>query len=295
MARSAILLLAFALSPPAAAIEYRVNNVVGDDLSQQSAAAVGSGAERRPHRTIQAAIDRARPGDRVFVEKTDQPYREELSVFRCGGSLPLTIASDGAVLDGTVVAAPGAWRPVGGDVFALRPRRLTHQQLFRTGKPLTRVSLASVAAAESALQPMQWALVGGRLLLRVEPGRLPSDANLRHAGRQTGITLYNVRNVVIEGLVIQGFQQDAVNAHDLVSGCTLRNLELRANGRSGLSAGGASNVLAESCNAYDNGRVQVRAEGYAKVRLARCDLASGDLAADRFAASTATIEDSASE
>ncbi|MEN1680050.1 MAG: right-handed parallel beta-helix repeat-containing protein [Planctomycetota bacterium] len=293
MFRLPLLLLCLLPARPAAAVEYLVNNIIGEDVRPKSS--LGGGNQQRPFRTIQAAIDRARPGDRVFVEKTAEPYREELSLFRCGGAATLTIASDGAVLDGTVVGAPGAWRHVEGDVFAIRPRRLTYQQLFLDGAPLKRVPLTSIASAEAVLEPNQWALVGGRLLLRVEKGRLPHDLTLRHAGLQTGITLYNVRNVVIEGLVIQGFQQDAVNAHDLVSDCVLRNVELRANGRSGLSVGGSSNVAAEACYAYDNGRVQVRAEGYAKLRLAGCEVIASKVAGKQSAASTALIEESPAE
>src|SRR5690606_25077001 len=96
---------------------------------------------------------------------------------------------------------------------------------------------------------------------------------LRHCGLQTGITLYNTRHVRIENLIVQGFQQDGINAHELVSHCQLVNVECRANGRSGLSVGGVSRVSVVGSHFYDNGRVQVRTEGLAHLELTGCDVA----------------------
>jgi hypothetical protein len=73
--------------------------------------------------------------------------------------------------------------------------------------------------------------------------------------------------------VIQGFQQDGVNAHELVSHCELIEVECRANGRSGLSVGGVSRLDVVRSNFYDNGRVQVRTEGLASLELSQCDVA----------------------
>src|SRR5690606_40787783 len=140
------------------------------------------------------------------------------------------IVGNGATLDGTILAAPGAWRHVAGSTFAMRPRRLTFQHLFLAGKPLSR----SEATAPEALRPLEWELAGGHIYFTTEDNRVPESYDLRHCGLQTGITLYNVQNVRIENLVIQGFQQDGVNAHELVSTCELVEIECRANGRSGL-------------------------------------------------------------
>ena len=119
---------------------------------------------------------------------------------------------------------------------------------------------------------MQWALVGDRITFRVEPGKLPADSSLRHCGLQTGITLYNVQHVRIENLVVQGFHTDGISAPDLVRDCVIEGVECRANGRSGLSVGGASRVDVTRSNFYDNGRVQVRSEGQGRLSLQASDV-----------------------
>ncbi|TWT76859.1 hypothetical protein Pla123a_22820 [Posidoniimonas polymericola] len=251
-----------------------VNNLAGDDrlsgLNQELS------GDHGPVASICRALKIAAAGDHVIVANTGELYREQLSVFGCNlrgyEDRPLTISGNGATLDGTVMAADGSWRHVDGDVFAMSPRRLTFQQLFKAGSPLARVRVASATDADQALQPLQWAMTQNEILLRVDRGRLPEQYELRHAGMQTGITLYNTRHVVVEDFVVQGFQQDGVNAHTLVNDCVLRRIECRANGRSGLSVGGASRVLVEESGFYDNGRAQVRVEGHAKLTLDGCEL-----------------------
>jgi len=251
-----------------------VNNQLGDDQFSGDRESIASKAG--PTRSIGRALRLVLPGDRVVIANTGQPYREQLSIsgrcLRGSERRPLVISGNGAVLDGTVTAQSGAWRHVSGDLFMLRPKRLAFQQLFRDGQPLGRVRLASHYDAPQALKPLEWSLTSGAIYLRTEEDRLPRSYGLRHAGLQTGITLHNTRHVVIEGLVIQGFQQDGVNAHELVRDCALRNVECRANGRSGLSASGVSRLRAEGCNLYDNGVVQARASGLATLELDGCDI-----------------------
>jgi hypothetical protein len=175
------------------------------------------------------------------------------------------------MLDGTVTAAAGAWHYENDHIFSFRPRRLTYQQLFRDGAPLHRVRSAGGSSVTLPLKPLEWALVADRIAFRVEVGKLPAQYDLRHAGLQTGVTLYNTEYVRIEDLVIQGFQQDGVNAHELVRNCKLVRVECRANGRSGISVGGVSRVTIEGCHCYDNGRAQLRIEGLGRVTAAGCD------------------------
>jgi hypothetical protein len=258
------------LAQPAIAATWYVDNMIGsDDLNGRTAAPrSGDG----PFRTIAMALAVAGKGDRVELAATPVPYRELISLSgpRHQGFVdrPFTIAGNGAVLDGTVVAEFGGWQPVGGDLFAMRPRRLTYQQLFSNAEPLERVTVVDAGdAIESSLQPKQWMLDQAQLLFKVESGKLPEDYELRHAGLQTGITLYNVRHVRIENLIVQGFHTDGINAHELVRDCRLEGVECRANGRSGLSVGGVSRVDVTGSHFYDNGRVQVRVEQQGKLSM----------------------------
>lgn len=258
----------------AKAANLYVNNELGSDelLGGQSERMGRQG----PVETINCAIRLAAPGDRIVVAKTATPYREQISISgHCLRGLPhrkFVLESDGAVLDGTVEADAGAWRHVAGNLFAMTPRRLRYQQLFLEGKPLERVRLVSTYGADETLEPMQWALTSRSILLRSEAAKLPGSYGLRHAGLQTGITLYNTRGVVIRGFVIQGFHQDGINAHELVKDCLIENVECRANGRSGISVGGVSRVTASGCKLYDNGQSQARTESLAQLDLNDCDI-----------------------
>jgi hypothetical protein len=270
----AILLAIGAAGRECLAIDYYVDNVIGNDLLPGTSAQPHQGDG--PVATISRALQLAGRSDRIVVANTQVLYHDMIGLsgpHHSGTSeRPFVIVGNGAVLDGTVVAQPGAWRHMQGNVFAIRPRRLTYQQLFLAGNPLKRQDYPALFAGTPALQPLEWALADGHLFFCVEDGRAPEFYDLRHAGLQTGITLYNTRHVRIENLVIQGFQQDGINAHELVRNCELVDVECRANGRSGLSVGGVSRVLAVRSHFYDNGRVQVRNEGLAHLALDECDV-----------------------
>ena len=269
----ALLTLLLMQGRAAEAVTLYVNNLIGSDTA--SGQAVDLQGEHGPLQTLTAAAAMAGWGDRIVIANTGTPYREMLCLTgpHHSGSArqPFVIEGNGAVLDGTVAAAPKAWQHVTGDLFAFRPRRLTYQQLFLQGKPLHHVRVSSKADL-SQLKPLEWALYDQKIYFRVEPARLPASYGLRHSGLQTGITLYNLHNLRIENLVLQGFQQEGINAHELVTHCKLVNVECRANGRAGLSVGGASRVTVTRSNFYDNGRVQVRTEGLARLELTDCDV-----------------------
>ena len=95
------------------------------------------------------------------------------------------------------------------------------------------------------------------MYFRTEPNRLPQSYDLSYTARQVGITLYEVRHVIVRDLVIQGFQLDGVNAHDGVRDTALVGLNCRGNVRSGISIGGASRVRLDSCLVGNNGAAQL--------------------------------------
>lgn len=272
-------LLLVVVTAPAAARDVFVNNQTGDDRSTGRTPTVGPMGG--PVRTIRCALALVTKGGHIVLAKTDTPYCESICLsgveHRGFAGRPLVIDGNGATLDGTVVAASGAWKHVRDDVYAMRPRRLAYQQLFESGKPLRRVEVASWSAGPPHLEPLQWSLLGGHFYLCVEENRLPQQYELRHAGLSTGISLYNTQHVRIQNIVVQGFHTDGINAADTVRDCQLVDVECRANGRSGISIGGASRVKILRANCYDNGRSQLRTEGYCRVALRDCDLAGWNL------------------
>jgi hypothetical protein len=195
-----IALLVATAAEMAAARDLFVNNVVGQDTNRGSRAVQRSGDG--PVRTLDQALRLVRRGDRIVIANTGEPYREMISICDVGqrgySDLPLVIQGNGATLDGTVVAADGAWKHENDNIYSYRPRRLTYQQMFLDGKPLARVRSEYYSGGVLPLKPLEWTLLADRIAFRVEEGKLPEQYSLRHAGLQTGITLYNTENVRIE-------------------------------------------------------------------------------------------------
>ena len=111
------------------------------------------------------------------------------------------------------------------------------------------------------MKPLEWSFIQGQVYFRVDKDRLPCEYELAYTALPVGLTLYEVRHVVVSNLIVQGFQLDGVNAHDNVFDTSLIGLTCRGKGRSGISIGGASRVRLESCLVGDNGAAQVRTEG----------------------------------
>ncbi len=257
---------------PALARDIYVNNVGGDDRfdgGTELYAQQGTG----PCRTIAKALRVAKAGDRIILYKNDEPYRECVTLTgRDNGAfekIPLVIDGRGAILDGSR-PVPDAWRFAGGNLFTYRPPRLNHQLLYLDGKPAEEVKPQGRKLPE--LKAKQWCLYNGLIYFAAEPGRIPSDYDLRHTHHQVGIGLYMCHGVVIQNLVVQGYQLDGINAHDTATDIKIQGVTLRGNGRSGLSVGGASRVSLEVSLVGNNGDAQVRTEGYSRLKILDCDL-----------------------
>ena len=119
---------------------------------------------------------------------------------------------------------------------------------------------------------MQWCLFKRKVYFKAADGRLPDAFDVSYTHAQVGITLVNCQHVVIEDLIVQGFQLDGINVHDNVFGAQLLELTSRGNGRSGISVGGASRVQIEACLLGNNGAAQLRTEGHSVTTLKNNDL-----------------------
>lgn len=272
---AACLMFAAGLAGSAAARDIYVDNRSGDDRNDGSVVksnSTGTG----PCRTIARALRAAQKGDRIVLAGNDgEPYRESITVQGGdnSGTLaePLVIVGNGAVLDGSQPVPHDGWEHVAGDVFRFRPHRLAFQQLFLNDRPAVRQPLADDFEMPK-LEPLEWCLFEQAIHFRTEPFHSPQDYNLTHAALPVGITLYQVRHVVIRDLTVQGFQLDGVNAHDSAFDVLLYNLTARGNGRSGVSVGGASRVRIEACLIGNNGAAQLRTEGYSHTQVINSDL-----------------------
>jgi hypothetical protein len=237
-------------------------------------------ARSGPVRTIAKALRLAEAGDRIVLAKTSQPYRESVSLTsskHSGSPLgPFVIEGNGAVLDGSTPVADDAWRHFDGDVFYFEPAGMGYQQFFLPGGAAVRHPASSTAARLPALEPLEWSFKDGRIYFRVESGRLPHVYRAACCGLRSGITLYQVRDVAIRNLVVQGFQFDGIAASDGVRAARLEGVTARGNGRSGVSVSGASTVEIEQCVLGNNGDSQLRNEDFALTFVRASRLVAGE-------------------
>lgn len=274
MRRSFSLLLWMLVAAPVGAADVFVDNIGGDDLHDGSQALSTGGAG--PVRTLRKALLVARPGDRIVLANTGEPYRESiaLSSGKHSGTprAPFTIDGQGAVLEGAEPVPPRAWEHWRGDVFRFRPSRISFQQLFLDGRPAARRTIAPGEHHWPQIGPLEWFRRDAYIYYRVEPDRLPDDYALASSARQTGITLYHVHDVMIVNLVVQGFRLDGINANDGVRDCVLSEVTCRGNGRCGIAVGGTSQIGIGNSLLGDNGEAQLRVEGYSAVRIEESQL-----------------------
>jgi hypothetical protein len=267
--------LCWLCAAPAWSKDYYVNNVVGNDRNDGESPQF-QGGRTGPFRTIERALEVTTGGDRVILEKTAEPYRESITLQAARHSgiptVPFEIIGNGAVLDGSMPVPLEAWERYGETMYRFRAERKSSHILFLDGKPATRRRFADNVETIPDLEVLEWCLHEGQVYFRPEPGKLPWSYELTHTVLPVGLTLYEVRHVIVQDLVVQGFSLDGVNAHDGAVEVQLLGLTCRGNGRSGISVGGASRARIEACLVGDNGESQIRTEGFCRVRLVNCDL-----------------------
>jgi hypothetical protein len=271
------LTIVLAVTSTATARNLYVNNLTGNDLnfgtSDQPA-----GNNIGPVRTIGKALRLARKGDRIVIANTGEPYRESVTLQAGNNSgwpdAPFHLEGNGATLDGSAAVPDHAWEHFDGNLFRFQPDRTAHHQLFRDGVPLARVHVPDYGELPD-LEPLQWCLLDRYVYFRPEAARRPQTYRLTHSEQRVGITLYQVRHVVVSDLTVQGYQLDGINCHSNVHDGTLVGLVSRGNGRSGVSIGGASRVTLAASLIGNNGTAQLRVEGLARVVLRNNNLLSG--------------------
>jgi hypothetical protein len=250
----------------ASAVELVVDNVRGSDLQGPPQGARTS----TPYRTIQRAVEHASVGDTISIRNTGEPYRECVSInsnHQLGTPIfPLIIEGNGATLDGTRPLGVLDWTAIGQDLFELNVRSPGHVTLIAADDQPHPENLGHRTDL-SALQPLQYARNLGAVFFRARPGEVPQAYGLRVGIEQSGLTLYDVSHIVIRNLNVVGFRLDGINCHDLVSEVRFENIVSEKNGRSGISVGGASQVVLQTGRLRQNIQSQARSEGWGKLEL----------------------------
>ena len=274
---AALLLTLFASQAEARTIY--VNNVAGSNTNTGTIDE-NQGDGFGPLRTISAALQLARRGDRIELANTGAYYEECITLQGAKHSgyeyAPFIIDGNGATLDGTAVVPPHKWEVVREGLFRYEPQRGGYQQLFLGGSLAEQLPRFDGRYAGLSLKPKQWCRCNGGINFAVEEGKSPNSYDLRYAKHRVGITLYDVQRVVIRDLNVQGFQLDGINAFDNAWDCVLSNVTSTGNGRSGVSVGGSSRVTIGDSDFYDNSDVQLNADNWSTTKLIRTRMVAED-------------------
>lgn len=200
-----------------------------------------------PVKTIQRALEYAKPGDKIILTNNQIPYQETISLAGkrfCGiGREKFTILGNGATLSGAIPVPPKGWKNMGDGLWKVTPFRKGFYNLFLDGKPVseyqpgkeTPVSLKNIPAGK-------WAVFQGAIYYREQKNQQPFEQHFTLAGKSVGLSLVDVSGVHISDLIIENFRVDGINVHDRCKDITLENITSTGNGRCGLSVNGTSQV-----------------------------------------------------
>lgn len=266
-------------SPPTAvAREIFVDNVAGDDRNEGQTPIAGSGLSG-PCRSITRALFIARAGDSIVVAKTAEPYRESITLEgnRHSGisTKPFRLIGNGATLDGRQPVRTGAWQPVGEGLYRFPAARQSLGMLYRDERPAYPRARPVADSTPRQLKPGEGLLYDGHYYARLDADRTPVQYDFSATALPVGITLYQVRGVIIENLIVQGFQQDGICAADDAADIELTGVTARGNGRSGVAICGSSRVSLEASLLANNGHAQLWLEGYSHAQVTLCTVPTG--------------------
>ncbi|MEX0703000.1 MAG: right-handed parallel beta-helix repeat-containing protein [Planctomycetales bacterium] len=224
-----------------------------------------------PVRTIQRAIDLAQRGDRIIVADTGVPYFESLSLTgdRHSGfeGAELTILGNGATVSGARLVPPAAWGYRGENLWSFTPFRKGHYLLLLDGRPVPEVAVPSDAPAPPDLPEGHWCAWRGTIHYRSGELEDPRERGFAFGYEGVGLSLYDVRHVVVRDLTFEHFRQDGVHAHDLCRDVSLIDVTSRENGRAGVAVGGTATVRVLGCRFAGNRLhdVLIREQGQAAI------------------------------
>ena len=280
---SSVLLAAFiltniignAISNQAMARDLFVNNESGSN-SHSGLSVTSVGGKQGPVRTIGKALQVAKKGDSIHIANTGVPYQESISIQNSRNSglvgKSFRIIGNGATLDGRKKISYDQWTAVGNQIFEFKPPRTSFFILYIDNRPATQIDVPAGASKLPQLEELQWCLFKRKVYFKPANRRLPDAFDVSYTHAQVGITLVDCQHVVVENLIVQGFQLDGINVHDNVFDAQLLEITSRGNGRSGISVGGASRVQIEACLLGNNGAAQLRTEGHSVTTLKNSDL-----------------------
>ncbi len=234
--------------PPAV---FYVNNESGDDQ------APGLSADNAV-RTLARAVSLLKPGDKLHLAVTGQPYRETLRFGDDFGGIPgkpVIIEGHGATLTGSDPLRLGGWEQAGTPGLYKSARFITELEEFDEASKLMRVYFifdgvvqhmgrSSKGAkphfkAPAALQPGEWTYVEAEKSFYLKVSGTLAEAKIEAPYRRNGLTVrapkVAMTHVVIKDLIVCHVLNDGYNLHGMTQEVLLQNIAAYECGDDGIS------------------------------------------------------------
>ena len=269
------------VTPPASARDFYVDNLLGDDRMDGTASRP-QGDRIGPTRSINRALQYVKQGDTLHIENRGVPYFESITLEgrRHSGweKMPFRVVSNGAVLSGARRVPPVAWVPVGGGVWKFTPDGKGYFLLLKGGRAVPEFGPLTTVEGLGPLPVGQWSALRGSIYLRLNEATAesPAETDYEFAYDATGITLIDVHDVRVEGLIVRNFRIDGIHAHDRVQRVYLEQVRLERNGRSGLAVSGTSEVGLTAAELTGNRRAAITLREHGWLETMSVTIDAGD-------------------
>lgn len=251
-----------------------VSNTIGrDEYNGQFPRFSGGG--NGPYQTIQLAVRRANPGDRIVILPSDQPYREEVIIH--GGRVhgwerfPIVIEGNGVEWTGERPIERDEWVYLDNGIYQTAGLTQVLGILALAGGNLERLN-HPMWGERPTLEPRQYALWQGSFLLRVgERERIDSyKCTVSHL--DCGLLICQAPNLILRNLRMRGFRLDAVQVRGPVQSVRFENCLFGNNGRAGVAVVTAGRVDLSNCFLENNARTAAVVGNHSSLTLASCAL-----------------------
>jgi hypothetical protein len=268
-------ILALLAAPAASAAVIYVDNVNGSDGNDGLAPETQT-VTTGPVRTLRRGTQLAQPGDTLFLRNTGTPYYEMLALS--GGkhsgvsARPFRVEGNGSVLCGLRQIPKEGWNAAGPGLWQVSLTRKGYYRFFRDGVAWPEFHPPTASFSLDEIPEGHWTSRRGQVYFRVPLQQPPMESAWTYAAEDQGVSLVDVRQVVIVDLRVVGFRVDGINVDNACRHVTLERVASEHHGRAGLAVGGSSRVRLVNSRIVENGRYSVLVTEAAEVEIEASDL-----------------------
>lgn len=213
------------------------------------------GVPDSPLKTVQTAVDRARPGDRILLFPENAVYRQSVSVSKIPPGLE--IEGNGVTLSGADPLPPQEWKRLGEDLYQIELPRPPQDLplLIVDGKPQRMGQTGENQASYPAIDELEigefhWENVSeteGRLTFRGAP------SNLEWSVRENGFsTSGDIRNLYVSRLSARHFLANGFDIGGNARGLRFSEISSFQNLGTGFRAHDTSSSWIQNASFYEN-------------------------------------------